>query len=618
MNTSDIHVLQRQRSLFFRKRAFSLVCVILLSLSAGLALVFIHTPQKAHAANWVEVWNDEFNGSANTGADSQWQYDLGTGYPCSGCSQWGTGEIETMTNSTSNVSQDGNGHLVIKALNNNGSWTSGRIETANSSFAAPAGGELEVTASLQQPNVSGQSALGYWPAFWMLGSAFRGVYSNWPSVGEIDMMEDINGLGREYATLHCGVATGGPCNEKNGLGSGAISCASCQTAYHTYTVIIDRSSSPEQIHWDLDGNQIFSVSASQMDATTWANAVDHSFFVILDLAMGGAFPNGVCGCTSPTSSTVSGASLNVDYVRVYTSSGVASTPTATPTATPVMNGSGYAVNAGGSATGSFAADEFSSGGSTYSTSASIDTSAVNNSAPQAVYQTERYGTFTYTFPNLKAGSPYAVRLHESENYWTSSGQRTFNVSINGQQVLSNFDIYATAGAANKAVVEQFNATAGSSGQITIQFTSVKDNAKVDGIEIQAGSSSTPTPTPTTSGSTPTPTPTSRTNGAACSVQYAVTNQWTGGFGASITITNTGSTTISGWTLTWSFANGQTITQLWNGSYTQSGSNVSVTNLSYNGTIAPGGNTNFGFDGSWSGSNLNPSSFTLNGAPCATA
>jgi len=294
-----------------------------------------------------------------------------------------------------------------------------------------------------------------------------------------------------------------------------------------------------------------------------------------------------------------------------------------------MNGSGYAVNAGGSAVGSFAADEFSSGGSTYSTSSSIDTSGVTSPAPQSVYQTERYGNFTYTFPNLSPGAQYTVRLHEAEIYWTSSGQRTFNVAINGQQVLTNFDIYATAGAANKAVVEQFTTTANGNGQIAIQFTSVKDQAKVDGIEILSGSVSTPTPTPTTSGSTPTPTPTTSgstptptpthgTGGAACSVQYTVTNQWTGGFGTSITITNTGSTTISGWTLTWSFANGQTITQLWNGSYTQSGSNVSVTNLSYNGTIAPGGNTNFGFDGSWSGSNLNPSSFTLNGGSCTTA
>src|SRR6185312_14736717 len=111
---------------------------------------------------------------------------------------------------------------------------------------------------------------------------------------------------------------------------------------------------------------------------------------------------------------------------------------------------------------------------------------------------------------------------------------------------------------------------------------------------------TPTPTPTV-GTTPTPTPTVGTtptpiSGASCSVQYAITNQWPGGFGASVTITNTGNTAINGWTLNWSFANGQTITQLWSGNYTQSGSNVSVANVSYNGTIAPGSTTNFGFNG----------------------
>src|SRR6185437_7720390 len=82
---------------------------------------------------------------------------------------------------------------------------------------------------------------------------------------------------------------------------------------------------------------------------------------------------------------------------------------------------------------------------------------------------------------------------------------SFNVSINGQQVLTNFDIYAAAGAANKAIDEQFTMTAASSGTITIQFTAVKDNAKVDGIEILGSSNATPPPTPTP-GMTPTPTP----------------------------------------------------------------------------------------------------------------
>jgi glucosylceramidase len=145
--------------------------------------------------------------------------------------------------------------------------------------------------------------------------------------------------------------------------------------------------------------------------------------------------------------------------------------------------SGYAINAGGSATGAFTSDGYYSGGTTYSTTAGIDTSSVSNPAPQGVYQTERFGNFTYTLPNLLSGAQYTVRLDFAEIFWNSSGQRLFNVTINGQQVLTNFDIFATAGGANKAVDEQFTTTADDHGQITLQFSTVRDNAKVDGIEI---------------------------------------------------------------------------------------------------------------------------------------
>ncbi len=315
------------------------------------------------------------------------------------------------------------------------------------------------------------------------------------------------------------------------------------------------------------------------------------------------------------------------YNSTLTALNGASQVTPTPTGTPTPQ-SGYAVNAGGSAVGSFAADGYYSGGSTYTTTATVSTSGVANAAPASVYQTERYGNFTYTFPNLIPGT-YTVRLHEAEVYWTSSGQRSFNVSINGQQVLSNFDLYTAAGGADKALVEQFTTTTDASGQITIQFTSVKDNAKVDGIEIIAGSIATPTPSPTTgstptpsptTGSTPTATPTQGQGGATCSVHYAITNQWQGGFSASLTITNTGTTPINGWTLQFSFPNGQAITQLWNGSYTQSGSAVTISNASYNGTIPAGGTvTSYpGFNGTWNGTNSAPTAFTLNGNACSVA
>jgi hypothetical protein len=158
------------------------------------------------------------------------------------------------------------------------------------------------------------------------------------------------------------------------------------------------------------------------------------------------------------------------------------------------------------------------------------------------------------------------------------------------------------------------------------------------IILPPGSSVTPTPTPTqgttptptpTQGTTPTPTPTqgitptptpTQVSGSSCKIHYAITNQWPGGFGASISITNTGTTAINGWSLKFSFANGQTITQLWNGSYTQAGSAVTITNLSYNGSIAPGATLSSapGFNGSWNGSNSAPTAFSLNGQACSVA
>lgn len=86
-----------------------------------------------------------------------------------------------MTSSTSNPYLDGKGHLDIKAIHNKGSWTSARLESQRSDFAAPAGGMLEITASIELPQVN--NGTGYWPAFWTVGSAFRGNYNNAPSVG---------------------------------------------------------------------------------------------------------------------------------------------------------------------------------------------------------------------------------------------------------------------------------------------------------------------------------------------------------------------------------------------------------------------------------------------------
>ena len=92
--------------------------------------------------------------------------------------------------------------------------------------------------------------------------------------------------------------------------------------------------------------------------------------------------------------------------------------------------------------------------------------------------------------------------------------------------------------------------------------------------------------------------------AGCSVNYAVSSQWQGGFGANVTITNLGDP-LTSWTLTWSYSAGQTVTQAWNTTLTQSGAAVTAKNVSYNGAVATNGTVSFGFNGSWTGSNPAP-------------
>lgn len=288
----------------------------------------------AAPAGFTTTWSDDFSGAANTGVPTgSWKYDTGAG------DSFGTGEIETMANSTSNVYEDGGGHLVLKALHSgtdpNAGWTSGRIETQAATFGAPAGGVVRMESSIQQPDVTTANGAGYWPAFWMLGSGLR-TGGSWPSIGEVDILEDINGRSSVFGTLHCGSNPGGPCNESTGIGSGEHSCAGCQTGYHDYAVEIDRSTSPEQIRYYLDGNNYFTIKASQVDATTWSNAVDHPFFVIYDLAIGGGFPSAFGG--GPNSATISGGQLKVDWVAVYNKAPGTVTTTAPSTTGPPSSG----------------------------------------------------------------------------------------------------------------------------------------------------------------------------------------------------------------------------------------------------------------------------------------
>lgn len=147
------------------------------------------------------------------------------------------------------------------------------------------------------------------------------------------------------------------------------------------------------------------------------------------------------------------------------------------------------IDAGGAASGSWVADEDFSGGTAFTYTNTVSTSSLSGTVPPStVLQSQRYGnnsSFTYTLPGFTAGSSHTVTLYFVENYVTGTGQREFNVLINGSQVLTSFDVYAAAGGQFKAIQRSFTTTANSSGQIVIQFNpGAVQNPMVSGIAVQ--------------------------------------------------------------------------------------------------------------------------------------
>jgi malectin (di-glucose binding ER protein) len=197
--------------------------------------------------------------------------------------------------------------------------------------------------------------------------------------------------------------------------------------------------------------------------------------------------NQIASGGTSTSFADSGLSCNKTYFYVVEAANSAGTSVASNYASattqacvsPVVQ-----INAGGTAVTPFVADKDFTGGSTISHANTIDLSGVTNAAPMAVYQTARVGKFTYTLPGFTAGASHTVRLHFAETYFSTAGSRKFNVTINGTQVLSAFDIFAAAGAKNKAIIEQFTVNANASGQYIIQFTSTVNQSLLSAVEVQ--------------------------------------------------------------------------------------------------------------------------------------
>ena len=303
--------------------------------------------------------------------------------------------------------------------------------------------------------------------------------------------------GGEAALTYTWATTGNPpaavTFSANGTNAAKVTTATFTKAgsYALQATIRDAGGSSVTSSVNITVNQTLSSIAVTPASTTVAPNGTQTFTASANDQFGTALPTQPTftwavsggGAISASGVFTAGSSTGGPFTVTASSSSVNGTASLSVSNAPTVV---YQINAGGPAVAPFAADGLVSGGNTYTTGTTQNTTGVANAAPAAVYQSERYGTFTYTFPSLTPNAPYTVRLHFAEIYWTSTGQRVFNVSINGTQVLTNFDIFALAGA-NKAVVQSFAANANASGQLIIAFSpksgSPDQNAKSSGIEI---------------------------------------------------------------------------------------------------------------------------------------
>ena len=251
------------------------------------------------ASGWHLVWSDEFNAAANTPPDAtHWNYDLGDG-------GWGNGEQETYTNSINNAFQDGQGHLVIRAIKDaNGNFTSARLLTGidNSSDA--------VNLSWQYGKIEARIKLpfgpGVWPAFWMLGSDYYTV--SWPDCGEIDILENFGANSDDASTAHGTIH--GPNFANDGVGAAyhLPNQEKFTDDYHLFSI----EWAPNSVRFFVDGTNYESLTPASLPAGgQWV--FNQPFFIILNLAIGG--PTTFLGTPQPD--TPFPQDLLIDYVRVY-------------------------------------------------------------------------------------------------------------------------------------------------------------------------------------------------------------------------------------------------------------------------------------------------------------
>lgn len=225
------------------------------------------------------AWSDEFDASELNTAN--WNFELGNN------NGWGNNELEIYTNSAANVFIE-NGNLVIRAIKDGNTYTSGRITTQNKrTFTF---GKTEIRAILPEGK-------GIWPALWMLGNNISTV--GWPKCGEIDIMELLGQQPEKvYGTVHY---------DKNGhqyTGSSyMLSSGTFSSGYHVFSLVWQ----PNHLKWYVDGQKFFEVTSRDVSAFPW----NLPQFYIFNVAVGGNWPG------NPDATTSFPQQMVIDYIRVY-------------------------------------------------------------------------------------------------------------------------------------------------------------------------------------------------------------------------------------------------------------------------------------------------------------
>jgi beta-glucanase (GH16 family) len=258
-----------------------------------LLLVGLGQSQTSSGNPWTLVWSDEFSGSSGSAPDSsKWTLETGG-------NGWGNHELEYYTSRLQNA-QIQNGSLVITALKETYTGTDG-VKRNYTSARMKTAGKFEQQYGRFEARIKIPFGQGMWPAFWMLGNDIRTV--GWPTCGEIDIVENI---GKEPAIVH-GTIHGPGYSGGDGIGS-PFSLAAGRFAddYHVYAVEWE----PNVIRFYVDSNLYATRTPADLpQGAKWVYG--HPFFMILNLAVGGDWPD------APDNTTAFPQTMLVDYVRVY-------------------------------------------------------------------------------------------------------------------------------------------------------------------------------------------------------------------------------------------------------------------------------------------------------------